>query len=242
MQPKNPFLAFPRDVCIDKDPLEQKQFIDLFFKDTDKFYRQYQKIMILLTQIMEELETKVKILTPHLDQIFQSQDASRFIDNSNIAFGFFYMFVYKDFAVREIVHKFIKNTSSTSQKPEDKMNQIFLKKILQHISYDEFVTSHFTQWMNLMLSLEVFQSYSSIVTPNEAKPKDKDGFMKTQVAESKNYQTFLKRYLKGFLKAQPHFQKSKRFAENVEKQNPFLQADKNGTRDPELHINEPTLE
>lgn len=55
------------------------------------------------------------------------------------------------------------------------MNKIFLNKILQHISYDEFVTSYFTQWMNLMLSLEVFQSYSSIVTPNEATPLDKDG-------------------------------------------------------------------
>ena len=85
------------------------------------------------------------------------------------------MFVYKDFAVREIVHKFCKNTPSSSQKSEDKMNKIFLNKILQHISYDEFVTSYFTQWMNLMLSLEVFQSYSSIVTPNEATPLDKDG-------------------------------------------------------------------
>ena len=37
----NPFLSFPRDMCIEKDPLEQKLFIDLFFKDTDKLYRQY---------------------------------------------------------------------------------------------------------------------------------------------------------------------------------------------------------
>ena len=83
-----------------------------------------------------------------------------------------------------------------------------------------------------MLQLEVFQSYSSIVTPNEAKPDDKDGFMKSKVAESKNYQMFLKRYLTGFLKAQPHFQKSKKFADNVEKQNPFLQAEKRVSRDP----------
>jgi hypothetical protein len=55
--------------------------------------------------------------------------------------------------------------------------------------------------MNLMLSLEVFQSYSSIVTPNEATPDKTDGLVMLKVAESKNYQYFLKTYLKGFLKA-----------------------------------------
>lgn len=59
---------------------------------------------------MEELETKVKILSSQIDMIFQNQDGSKFIDNHSILLGFFYMFIYKDFAVREMVHKFIKIT------------------------------------------------------------------------------------------------------------------------------------
>jgi hypothetical protein len=58
----------------------------------------------------------------------------------------------------------------------------------------------FAQWMNLMLSIEVFQSYSSIVTPNEFAPNPSDGDAKHDIAECKNYQFFMRKYMKGFLK------------------------------------------
>jgi hypothetical protein len=59
----------------------------------------------------------------------------------------------------------------------------------------------FAQWMNLMLSIEVFQSYSSIVTPNEFAPDQADGDAKYDLAEAKNYQMFVKKYMKSFLKS-----------------------------------------
>ena len=55
--------------------------------------------------------------------------------------------------------------------------------------------------MNLMLSIEVFQSYSSIVTPNEFVPNEADGNAKYDIAEIKNYQMFVKKYVKSFLKS-----------------------------------------
>ncbi len=33
--------------------------------------------------------------------------------------------------------------------------------------FDKFVESELTEWVNMMLSIDVFQSYSSIVVPNE---------------------------------------------------------------------------
>ena len=59
----------------------------------------------------------------------------------------------------------------------------------------------FAQWMNLMLSIEVFQSYSSIVTPNEFALDQADGDAKYDIAETKNYQMFVKKYVKSFLKS-----------------------------------------
>lgn len=76
----------------------------------------------------------------------------------------------------------------------NKLKSIFVNKI--ELEYQKFVQNDMVQWINLMLNTEVFQSYASIVTPNESTDlKNK---------ESKNYQMFLKRYLKVFLKSQAY--------------------------------------
>jgi hypothetical protein len=75
--------------------------------------------------------------------------SKRFIDSESILLGFFYMFIYKDSVVREIVYRFTETVGD-----ENSVNAIFLKKI--KTQYDTFITNDFAQWMNLMLSIEVF--------------------------------------------------------------------------------------
>jgi hypothetical protein len=50
--------------------------------------------------------------------------AMRFLDAETLVLGFFYMFIYKDFVIREIIFKF----SETVQE-DDSLNGIFLNKI-----------------------------------------------------------------------------------------------------------------
>lgn len=77
--------------------------------------------------------------------------AKRFIQNETIVLGFFYMFIYKDFVIREIIYKF---SETVTQQGENSLNAIFLKKL--KTPYDTFIMNDFAQWMNLMLSIEVF--------------------------------------------------------------------------------------
>jgi hypothetical protein len=70
--------------------------------------------------------------------------------------GFFFLFIYKDFILREVVQL---------------MNEVIKNKIWQILAqiereYLKFVESELIEWVNLMLAMGVFQSYSSVVTPN----------------------------------------------------------------------------
>ena len=75
-------------------------------------------------RIFEELQAKITILKPTVDKIFQNQMAKKFIETETIVLGFFYMFIYKDFVIREIVFKFTETVQD-----ENSINAIFLKKI-----------------------------------------------------------------------------------------------------------------
>ena len=94
---------------------------------------------------MEELQEKVKVLKPVIDKIFSNLPVMEFLDTETLVLGFFYLFIYKDFLVREIIYKF----TQTCQGDDTSINAIFLNKI--KTSYDEFITNHFSGWMHLML-------------------------------------------------------------------------------------------
>lgn len=53
--------------------------------------------------------------------MFWNQLAFKFMDIETIVLGFFYMFIYKDFVIREIVFKF-----SETVQDENSLNAIFL--------------------------------------------------------------------------------------------------------------------
>lgn len=59
-----------------------------------------------------------------------------------------------------------------------------------------------------MLGTEVFQSYYSIVSPNEAKPnREKTNTCSIDYLESQNYQYLMKKNLKVFVNSLPYIQK-----------------------------------
>ena len=77
--------------------------------------------------------------------------------------GFFLLFIYKDFVIREVV------SNVKEQIPDDKC----LRALSQiETDYTQFVESELVEWVHLMLSLGVFQSYKSVVIPNEGSSPD----------------------------------------------------------------------
>ena len=76
------------------------------------------------------------------------------------------MFIYKDFAIREIVNRVLSTQNSLIEGYES-IKDIFKREVEE--GYQKFIKYYFTQWMNFMLAIDVFQSYSTIITPNEAK-------------------------------------------------------------------------
>ena len=76
------------------------------------------------------------------------------------------MFIYKDFAIREIVNRVLSTQNSLIEGYES-IKDIFKREVEE--GYQKFIKYYFTQWMNFMLAIDVFQSYSTIITPTEAK-------------------------------------------------------------------------
>lgn len=63
--------------------------------------------------------------------------------------------------------------------------------------------------MNLMLATEVFQSYYSIVSPNEAQPDpNRKVTCSVDYLESQNYQHLMKKNMKQFVGSLPGLQKN----------------------------------
>lgn len=85
---------------------DNKSIFDLFFKEPLIENKNYLNIIIELVRIFEELQAKIAILKPTIEQMFFGQMAFRFMEIETIVLGFYYMFIYKDFVIREIVFKF----------------------------------------------------------------------------------------------------------------------------------------
>jgi hypothetical protein len=64
-----------------------------------------------------------------------------------------------------------------------------------------------------MLAVEVFQSYYSVVSPNESKPEREQSSDSVkgsiEYLEALNYQNFMKAYMKQFANSQPYIQNQK---------------------------------
>jgi len=76
----------------------------MFFKDASNFRRQYLQIIQQLQHFYEEIKLKAQILKPITDKIFTNQTFKKYIDSEQLFTGFFFMFVYKDFVIRELIN------------------------------------------------------------------------------------------------------------------------------------------
>ena len=116
----------------------------------------------------------------------------RFLSDDGLVKGFFFLFVFKDFIVREI-----------TQRVGDQLQQVHHKHILAQIQndYQTFMESDLTCWVNIMLQCQIFESYQSIVTPNESMQVARQRGLgnKGLKGEVANYIMLQKRYIKSFL-------------------------------------------
>ena len=79
------------------------------------------------------------------------------MQNESLTKGFFFLFIYKDFVLREVILL---------------MREILNDKIQQLLApvekdYIYFMENELVEWVSLMLECGAFQSYNSIVTPYE---------------------------------------------------------------------------
>lgn len=103
----------------------------------------------------------------------------RYIQKESITKGFFFLFIYKDFVLREILSL---------------MNELLSNKVWQILApvekeYYRFMENELVEWVSLMLQVGAFQSYSSIVTPYEShefkkKADGTRGFLKINEGEN----------------------------------------------------------
>jgi len=72
--------------------------------------------------------------------------------------GFFFLFVYKDFILRDVIKILKEHLPGTRE-----------RNILDQINrgYSQFMEADFSTWVHLMLHCDIFLSYQTVVTRNE---------------------------------------------------------------------------
>lgn len=99
--------------------------------------------------------------------------------------------MHKDFIIREIVSRV-----------SDQLPFLKERRILDQLDKDHniFMEADLVTWTNIMLHCEIFQSYQSIVTPNEASlVRTSRTKAMSDSCEGANFLLLQKRYVKIFL-------------------------------------------
>lgn len=115
-----------------------------------------------MADIYDEMVKKAQFFKATTEKIFETQNnmysSFRYIQKESITKGFFFLFIYKDFVLRDILAL---------------MNELLNNKVWQILApvekeYYRFMENELVEWVTLMLQCSAFQSYSSIVTPYES--------------------------------------------------------------------------
>jgi len=65
------------------------------------------KLFLALVQTLEEFKAKARVLGPSFDLLLKEQQVGNsgkiFINSERIVLGFYFVFIYKDFTLRELV-------------------------------------------------------------------------------------------------------------------------------------------
>jgi hypothetical protein len=91
--------------------------------------------------------------------VFEKVPTFKHLSTDALLLGFFYTFVHKDFIIREIIIRIA-----------DQLPNLRQRRILAQLEkdYDRFMESDLVTWANVLMQIDILQSYKTIVTPNEA--------------------------------------------------------------------------
>ena len=89
-------------------------------------------------------------MRPFVDKIFTGVPTYNYLQTDALIKGFFFVFVHKDFVIREIVSRV-----------QDQLPFLKDRRILDQLDKDHytFMEADLVTWTNLMLHCEIFQSY-----------------------------------------------------------------------------------
>lgn len=130
-------------------------------------------------------------MRPFVQKIFKKLPTFSSMECDALVKGFFFVFVHKDFIIREIVSRV-----------HDQLPFLKDRRILDQLEkdYKIFMEADLVTWTNLMLQCEIFQSYRSIVTPNEASlVRTSRTKAMSDSCEGANFLLLQKRFVKIFL-------------------------------------------
>lgn len=97
--------------------------------------------------LYEEMLKKAFFFRMTTEKIFESSSGYKFIESDSIFKGFFFLFIYKDFVLREIIDQI------KEMLPKEK--QLLVLSQIER-DYSKFMESDLVEWVNLMLQCEIF--------------------------------------------------------------------------------------
>ena len=120
-------------------------------KDLCVYSKDYIDIARKMADLYDEMVKKAQFFKQTTEKIFESQNGGayssfKFISKESITKGFFFLFIYKDFVLREILCL---------------MNELLNNKVWQILApvekeYYRFMENELVEWVSLMLSCGAF--------------------------------------------------------------------------------------
>lgn len=194
---------------------DSAKITEILWKDAHSESKAYIQLLQKVAELYEHVLDKAQFFRNFIAEIFVTVPTFRFLSLDALFKGFFFVFVYKDFMVREVVHRV-----------QDHLRQVSQRHILAQVEqdYKTFMECDLTCWVGIMLECGLFESYQSIVAPNESLATQRqepatNPFTKSKInnplipktagsklkGETANFIALQKRYVKGFLAAYYRF-------------------------------------
>jgi hypothetical protein len=100
-----------------------------------------------MADLYEQMQQKAVFFRIAAKKIFRDCPAYKFEESDALFKGFFFLFVYKDFILRDLI--------STIKECLPKEKGIRVLDLIDK-DYADFIESHLVEWVNLLLHCDVF--------------------------------------------------------------------------------------
>ena len=123
---------------------------EVWWKDCLQEQRAYTYFAQKLAESYENFQNKAKFMRPFVEKIFKTVPTFAHLQSDALIKGFFFVFVHKDFVVREIVTRIV-----------EQLPHLKDRRILDQLEkdYRVFMECDLCTWCNVLLYCEIFQSY-----------------------------------------------------------------------------------